>query len=191
MEGPKNYGDGHFENAGEVEEEFRSCCEDEEWQDTEECLAEFSSSEEEDIDDDDDEVSSNEEDDEFSLRMFFKGVSLSENGGLGSKASGIGVVMETSAGDSILQVQKKLDFYVMDLVAEHLALLDGLIEAQRNGVQRIVGFTDSEAVYHQVNNLGFNEVFVYHNGLSGYMTFALRIFISFISKLCLGHVLVL
>ena len=27
-------------------------------------------------------------------------------------------------------VQKKLDFYVVAVVAEHLALLDGLIEAQ-------------------------------------------------------------
>ncbi|ONK65791.1 uncharacterized protein A4U43_C06F1010 [Asparagus officinalis] len=142
----------------DVEEEFRSCCEDEEWQDTEECLAELLSSDEEveedaDDDDDDDGASSGESEDEdgVSLRVFFKGVSVSEGGGgLGAKASGIGVVMETSGGDSVFKVQKKLDFFVDVLVAEHLALLDGLIEAQRNGVQRIVALTDNEEVYHQI-----------------------------------------
>lgn len=135
METLSCFEDGIIDNS-DVEEEFRSCCtEDEEWQDTEESLAEGAM----------------EELDEFSLRMFFKGVSVSKASGLGSRVSGIGVVMERSSGVPILKVQKKLDFYVEELVAEHLALLDGLLVAQQNGVRKIYAFTDSESLYFQVS----------------------------------------
>ncbi|XP_074572002.1 E3 ubiquitin-protein ligase RSL1-like [Curcuma longa] len=126
--------DGLLDNP-DVEDEFRSCCtEEEEWQDTEESLAE----------------GSKDDLDEFSLRMFFKGVSTSDAQGKGSKASGIGVVMERSAGVSLIKVQKKLDFYVEDLVAEHLALMDGILAAIQNGTKKLYAFTDSEELYYQI-----------------------------------------
>ncbi|XP_042442657.1 ATP-dependent RNA helicase DEAH12, chloroplastic-like [Zingiber officinale] len=120
----------------DAEDEFRSCCteEEEEWQDTEESLAE----------------GSNDDLEEFSLRMFFKGVSTSDTQGKGSRAAGIGVVMERSAGISLIKVQKKLDFYVEDLVAEHLALMDGISAALRNGTRKLYAFTDSEELYSQI-----------------------------------------
>lgn len=134
MDTLNRFEDGPIDNS-DAEEEFRSCCtEDEEWQDTEESLAE----------------GAKEELDEFSLRMYFKGVSISKASGVGSRVSGIGVVMERSAGVPILKVQKKLDFYVEELVAEHLAFLDGLLVAQQNGVRKIYAFTDSESLYYQI-----------------------------------------
>ncbi|XP_072988107.1 E3 ubiquitin-protein ligase RSL1 [Typha latifolia] len=132
MESLADYEDGLFDNP-DVEEEFRSCCaEDEEWKDTEESLVE----------------GSKEDLDEFSLRMFFKGVSVSE--AKGPKISGIGVVMERSHGVPALQVQKKLDFYVEELVAEHLALMDGLLVALQNGIRKVYAFTSSEKLYFQI-----------------------------------------
>ncbi|KAG6482108.1 hypothetical protein ZIOFF_058737 [Zingiber officinale] len=126
--------DGLLDNP-DVEDEFRSCCtEEEEWQDTEESLAE----------------GSKDDLDEFSLRMFFKGLSTSDAQGKGSKASGIGVVMERSAGASLIKVQKKLDFYVENLVAEHLALMDGILAAIQNGTKKLYAFTDSEELYYQI-----------------------------------------
>lgn len=124
----------------ELEEEFQSCCgEDEEWQDSEESLDEGFV----------------EEIDEFSVRMFFKGVSVSKGEGLGAGVSGIGVVMERPVGGAALQVQKKLDFFVEHAVAEHLALMDGLVEALANGVQRVFAYTDSQQVYDQVKKQSF------------------------------------
>ncbi|KAH7654483.1 E3 ubiquitin ligase RBR family protein [Dioscorea alata] len=121
----------------ELEEEFQSCCgEDEEWQDSEESLDEGFV----------------EEIDEFSVRMFFKGVSVSKGEGLGAGVSGIGVVMERPVGGAAFQVQKKLDFFVEHAVAEHLALMDGLVEALANGVQRVFAYTDSQQVYDQIAN---------------------------------------
>ncbi|XP_072951136.1 E3 ubiquitin-protein ligase RSL1-like [Typha angustifolia] len=131
MENLDSFGDGLFDNS-DAEEEFQSCSAEDEWQEIEDSLA------------------SNNDLDEFSLRMFFKGVSPSESKGLGSKVSGIGVVMERSPGVPILQVQKKLDLCVEELVADHLALLDGLLVALDNGIKKIYAFTDSEKLYFQI-----------------------------------------
>lgn len=146
MEGVESYvEEGVFEQS-DAEEEFESCCEEEEWQDPQDSLVELLSSREEA----DDKPSDEEVTDEFSLRMFFKGVSVAEDGGSGSRASGIGVVMEKSPGVPVIQVQKKLDFFVEEAVVEHLALLNGLIEAQNNGIRRVFAFTDSKEVYQQI-----------------------------------------
>ncbi len=122
----------------EDEEDFRSCCEDEEgWKETEELVKE----------------ESKEDLDEFSVKMFFKGMSIPDVGDSGSGISGIGVVMERSANVPVIQVQKKLDFYVEESVAEYLALLDGLVEAAaaQNNIRRVYAFTDSELLYDQVS----------------------------------------
>ncbi|KAJ8484342.1 hypothetical protein OPV22_016827 [Ensete ventricosum] len=124
---------GLFDDS-DVEDEFQSCCTEDEWQDSEESLAE----------------GSKDDLDEFSLRMFFKGVSASEGYGKGSGVSGIGVVMERSPGVPLIQVQKKLDFHVDELVAEHLALMDGLLTALQNGARMLYAFTDSEDLYYQI-----------------------------------------
>ncbi|GLT54622.1 hypothetical protein SLA2020_278060 [Shorea laevis] len=86
----------------EDEEDFRSCCEDEEvWKETEESVKE----------------ESKDDLDEFSVKMFFKGISIADVGDSGSGISGIGVVMERSANLPVIQVQKKLDFHVEESVA--------------------------------------------------------------------------
>ncbi|WOK91689.1 E3 ubiquitin-protein ligase [Canna indica] len=134
MENMHNSEDGLFDNS-DAEDEFHSCCaEDDEWQDTEESLAE----------------GYKDVLDEFSLRMFFKGVSTMDAHDKESRVSGIGVVMERSPGAPLIQVQKKLDFHVGELVAEHLALMDGLLAALQNGVRKLYAFTDSEKVYYQI-----------------------------------------
>jgi len=116
------------------EDDFRSCCGDEEeWEDTEESFTAG--------------VAKGELD-ETSVRLFFKGVSSPE--AEGEKLSGIGVVMERSPGVPVLKVQKKLDFYVEELVADHLALMDGLLVALQNGIRKIFAFTNSEKLYFQV-----------------------------------------
>ncbi|KAK3137097.1 hypothetical protein QOZ80_5BG0447880 [Eleusine coracana subsp. coracana] len=115
-------------------DDFRSCCGDEEeWEDTEESFTAG--------------IGKGELD-ETSVRLFFKGVSSSE--AEGKKLSGIGVVMERSPGVPVLKVQKKLDFYVEELVAEHLALMDGLLVALQNGIRKIFAFTNSEKLYFQI-----------------------------------------
>jgi len=53
-----------------------------------------------------------------------------------------------------MQVQKKLDFYVDKTVAEHLALMDGVLAALELRVPRVQAFTDSDLVYDQVIYLG-------------------------------------
>uniref|UniRef100_A0A2N9G9E1 RBR-type E3 ubiquitin transferase n=1 Tax=Fagus sylvatica TaxID=28930 RepID=A0A2N9G9E1_FAGSY len=123
----------------EDEEDFRSCCEDEDvWKETEELVKE----------------ESKEDLDEFSVKMFFKGMSIPDVGDSGSGISGIGVVMERSANVPVIQVQKKLDFYVEESVAEYLALLDGLVEAAaaQNNIRRVYAFTDSELLYDQISH---------------------------------------
>lgn len=119
------------------DEDFRSCCEDEEeWKDTEESVKGGAKDLKEELD-------------EFSVKMFFKGTSIADSGyGL----SGIGVVMERSACAPAIQVQKKLDFYVDESVADYLALMDGLIEAMQNNIRRVFAFTDSEILYDQVTS---------------------------------------
>lgn len=145
MEGLESCCEGLFEHS-DVEDEFESCCEDEEWQDPQESLLEFSSFQQ----DVEDKLLLEEKTDEFSLRLFFKGISVADAGGSGSKVSGIGVIMEKLPGVPIIQVQKKLDFFVEEVVAEHLALLNGMIEAQRSGIRRVFAYTDSKEVYQQV-----------------------------------------
>eukprot|EP00262_Sarcandra_glabra_P000216 TRINITY_DN10297_c0_g2_i1.p1 TRINITY_DN10297_c0_g2~~TRINITY_DN10297_c0_g2_i1.p1 ORF type:complete len:509 (+),score=62.23 TRINITY_DN10297_c0_g2_i1:306-1832(+) len=135
MEDLNGFDEGVCRDFYEEEDEFRSCCaEEDEWKETDESVDERSK----------------ENLDEFSLKMYFKGVSIDRSGDSGSRVSGIGVVVEKSPRVSVLQVQKKLDFYVEESVAEHLALMDGLSEALRNDVRRIYAFTDSEIVYDQI-----------------------------------------
>lgn len=115
-----------FVDVENEEEEFCSCCAEEDgWKDT-------------------------EDEEEFSFKMFFKGVSIVQPGGSSSGFSGIGVVIEGQPGVSTIQVQKKLHFYVEESVAHYLALLDGLMEAQRTGACRILAFTDSQILYDQL-----------------------------------------
>ncbi|XP_057511221.1 E3 ubiquitin-protein ligase RSL1 [Actinidia eriantha] len=144
MEEQAIFGCGSSLNSGkevkleEDEEEFRSCCEDED--DLKE--REDSSSKE----------GSDNKLDEFSVNLFFKGVSITESGDSSAGLSGIGVVMERSANVSSIQVQKKLDFFVDEPVADYLALMDGLLEAVRNKITRVFAFTDSEILYNQIIN---------------------------------------
>ncbi|XP_022845885.1 probable E3 ubiquitin-protein ligase ARI9 [Olea europaea var. sylvestris] len=119
----------------EEEEDFRSCCGDEdEVEDTEEpTKADLK----DDLDD-------------YSVKMYFKGVSIAGPGDSGSRLSGIGVVMERSCNFSPIRVQKKLDFYVEESVADYLALLDGLSEAAENNIRRVFAFTESDILYYQI-----------------------------------------
>lgn len=138
MEEEAVFGHGAYVNfvREEDEEEFRSCCEDEEvWKDTEELQKE---EEKNDFD-------------EFSVKMFFKGMSIDGYGDSSSGVSGIGVFMERSSGFPVIKVQKKLDFYVEEPVAEYLALMDGLMEALQNNICHVYAFTDSELLYDQVS----------------------------------------
>lgn len=91
-----------------------------------------------------------DDDDGFLVRIFFKGVSFSSDGDLGSRASGIGVILRKPHGVPFLQVQKKLDFFVEELVAEHLALMDGLLVALKNDCRKVLAFTDSDKVYRLI-----------------------------------------
>ncbi|XP_078437838.1 RING/U-box superfamily protein [Wolffia australiana] len=124
--------DGGISDNCDGEEDFRSCCAEEDaWKESEELL------------------------DELSMKLFFKGVSICDAQDLG--VSGIGVVMERSRGLPPVQVQKRLDLYVEPLIADHLALLDGLLEAQRVGARRIFAFTDSEVLNRLVSGNGSTE----------------------------------
>ncbi|KAL7614505.1 hypothetical protein Lser_V15G06688 [Lactuca serriola] len=123
----------------EDEDEFRSCCADEEELDVEEITKQglkFCT---------DDEFL-----DEFSVRMFFKGVSISNHGNNGFNVSGIGVVMEGANKVPVIQVQKKLDFFVDESVADYLALMEGLLEATQNNIKTVFAFTDSTILFHQI-----------------------------------------
>ncbi|GFQ04819.1 protein ariadne-2 [Phtheirospermum japonicum] len=91
--------------------------------------------------------------DEHAVKMYFKGVSAAGPGDSpGSRISGVGVVMEKSGDDCPLRVQKRLDFYVDELVADYLALLDGLSVAIQNDIRRVYAFTDSESLHNQITN---------------------------------------
>lgn len=122
-----------FVKVEEDEDDFRSCCEDE------------------------DELKEKEEHvkvglDENLVKLYFKGVSIICPGDSGSKISGIGVVMERPGCSTPVQVQKKLDFYVDELVAEYLALLDALSVAIQHDSRPVFAFTDSEILHSQVRN---------------------------------------
>lgn len=119
----------------EEEEEFRSCCGDEVWKEREEIVKE-------------DLLQENL--DEFSVKMFFKGISIAA-GDSGSGFSGIGVVMERIENFPVIQVQKKLDFYVDESVADYLALMDGLTEALQHKISRVYAFTDSRLLHDHVS----------------------------------------
>ncbi|MBA0568807.1 hypothetical protein Golob_006275, partial [Gossypium lobatum] len=115
----------------EDEEDFRSYCEDEDvWKETEGVVK--------------------EEVNEFSVKMFFKGISLAEFGDSFFGFSGIGVVMEGSANSPVIQVQKKLDFYVDESVVDYLALMDGLTAAMQNKIRTVYAFADSPLLYDQI-----------------------------------------
>lgn len=135
------FGCGSSENSvvemklEEDEEDFRSCCEDvEDLKEREELAKECSKNNL----------------DAVSVNMFFKGVSIAEAGEGGAGLSGIGVVMDRSANVPSIQVQKKLDFFVDESVADYLALMDGLLEAAQNKITRVFAFTDSEVLFDQV-----------------------------------------
>ncbi|GLT59929.1 hypothetical protein SLA2020_327220 [Shorea laevis] len=135
--------DGSSVNLGgdvrleEEEDEFRSCCGDDEvLKETEELVKE----------------EANEDLDEFSVNMFFKGISIAEAGDSGSGLCGIGVVMERSKDVPVIQVQKKLDFYVDEPVAHYLALMDGLAGAIQNKIRCVHAFTDSQLLYDQITH---------------------------------------
>ncbi|KAK8921672.1 hypothetical protein KSP39_PZI020460 [Platanthera zijinensis] len=91
-----------------------------------------------------------EDDDGVLVRIFSKGVSFLADGDLGSRTSGIGVILEKPQGVPFLQVQKKLDFFVEELVAEHLALMDGLLVALKNDCRNVLAFTDSDKIYRMI-----------------------------------------
>ncbi|CAN1150872.1 E3 ubiquitin-protein ligase RSL1 [Linum perenne] len=114
------------------EEEFRSCCGD------------------------GDEIKEEEEPkedlDEFSVKIYFKGFSITEAGESGTGYSGIGVVMERKEDVSLVRVQKKLDFYVDSSVADYLALMEGLIEAVKNDISRVYAYTDCSLLYNQITH---------------------------------------
>jgi len=84
--------------------------------------------------------------------LYFKGVSEMRpwESKLGLSATAVGVVIKKPAGEILLEVQKKLGYYVDEIVAEHLALIEGLMAALEQGVDRIHAFTGSEVLYNQV-----------------------------------------
>ncbi|MBA0839585.1 hypothetical protein Goarm_005294, partial [Gossypium armourianum] len=123
----------------EDEEDFRSYCEDEDvWKETEGVVK--------------------EEVNEFSVKMFFKGISLAEFGDSFFGFSGIGVVMEGSANSPVIQVQKKLDFYVDESVVDYLALMDGLIAAMQNKIRTVYAFADSPLLYDQLAQVAIGVI---------------------------------
>jgi Reverse transcriptase-like len=145
MESLGDFGEDLFENSNSEFEEFRSC----------HAIDEYREEEEEIWEDTDDSFAhvSKELLDGSAVKLFFKGVSVCEEKEDGLKVAGIGVVMERGGGNgvTVIQVQKKMDFYVEELAAEHLALLDGILVALKNNVQKIYAFTDSEKLYFQAS----------------------------------------
>ncbi|KAL9259045.1 E3 ubiquitin-protein ligase RSL1-like protein [Drosera capensis] len=118
----------------EEEDEFRSCCgEDGGWKEKDEIVKAV-----DDIND------------ESVVRIYFKGVSLDGIREDCSGKTGIGVVIEQSGKLPAVFVQKKLDFYVKDSVADYLALLDGLAEAVKIRAGKVVAFTDSSSLCNQL-----------------------------------------
>lgn len=156
-------GDGLLVNiANEVkleedEEDFCSCCEDEE--ELEDSADETLEEEEDEVTKDEDEHEDEKESarescevdlDEHSVKLFFKGISIAGPGDSGCRVSGIGVVIERAESAPPIQIQKKLDFYVEEFVADYLALMDGLLEAVKNKIRKVYALTDSEILYEQI-----------------------------------------
>lgn len=149
----------------EDEEDFCSCCEDE--KELEDRADETSEEEEDEVTEDEDEEESAREScevdlDEHSVKLFFKGISIAGPGDSGCRVSGIGVVIERAESAPPIQIQKKLDFYVEEFVADYLALMDGLLEAVKNKIRKVYALTDSEILYEQVRRL-FSAKYVYLN----------------------------
>lgn len=132
------------------EDEFQSCCGDETA--LEEKEESSCSKDKNELEEKEELVEESIKDflDGFSVKMFFKGVSIDVPGDSG--LSGIGVFMERSAEFPAIQVQKKLDFCVEESVADYLALMDGLSEALQNDIRRVQAFTDSETLFNQVTS---------------------------------------
>lgn len=158
MEGETVHDDGLLVNEvklEEDEEDFCSCCEDEE--ELEDSWEATSEEEEDEVTEEDEKESAREscevDLDEHSIKLFFKGISVAGPGDSGCRISGIGVVMERAEGATPIQIQKKLDFYVEEFVADYLALMDGLLEAVKNKVRKVYALTDSEMLYQQVRHL--------------------------------------
>ncbi|KZV24319.1 zinc finger family protein [Dorcoceras hygrometricum] len=117
------------------EDEFRSCCEDEDELKDVEVNSKM---------DPEDNL------DELSVKMYFKGISVTNPGDSCSGVSGIGVVMHKSGDATPVRVQKKLDFYVEESIADYLALLDGLSVAMEKNILRVLALTDSQPMYDQI-----------------------------------------
>ncbi|XP_018478584.2 E3 ubiquitin-protein ligase RSL1 [Raphanus sativus] len=125
------------------EEDFRSCCGDEQvsLKESDDNTSKVAEEEEEKRD---------ELDYEFSVKLFFKGVSVTERGDSSSGCSGIGVVLERLGDFELIQVQKKLNIYAEELAVNYLALIDGLTVALQNNLRSVVAVTDSELLYNQI-----------------------------------------
>ncbi|OIV93316.1 hypothetical protein TanjilG_23088 [Lupinus angustifolius] len=119
----------------EEEDEFCSCCEDED-----------DVSKETQVEDLKDEL------DEFSVKLFFKGLSICMVEDSSPGFSGIGVFMERLSTPPVIRVQKKLDFYAEEPLVDYLALMDGLLEATQNKIRRVYAFTDSKLLHNQITS---------------------------------------
>lgn len=152
MEGETSFEPGnHIElKVEDDEDEFQSCVGDE--TELEEKAESSCCEDENELEDKEESVEESIKDflDELSVKMFFKGVSIAVPGDSG--LSGIGVFMERPAEFPVIQVQKKLDFYVEESVADYLALMDGLVEALHNDIKRVQAFTDSETLFNQITS---------------------------------------
>lgn len=162
----------------EDEEDFQSCCGDENELNEKKEL-----------------IKNNLDDD--SINIYFKGASFSEVGKCGAGLSGIGVVMERSVDTPLIQVQKKLDFFVDEPLADYLALMNGLLEAAQNKISYVFSFTDSELLYDQIINgekldnpliIALRQRILEHAG--GFKSFTLKLVpqINLQRPLCLAQV---
>ncbi|CAN0913105.1 E3 ubiquitin-protein ligase RSL1 [Linum grandiflorum] len=143
---PLNVSRGNNSRLEDDEEDFRSCCGDDDdddqiWKETGETAKE-------------EKPTTNDDLDEYSVKMFFKGVSITEAAGdsSGPGYSGIGVVMERKESVPLIQVQKNLDFYVESLVADYLALMEGLTVLIETNISDVYAFTDSSLLYKQITH---------------------------------------
>nr|GLL29053.1 uncharacterized protein LOC109165768 isoform X1 [Ipomoea trifida] len=139
------------EDDDEVEKDEESESENEEFKEQQESEKVCAEGEGDQVEDKESNIENSEIGlDEHSVKLYFKGVSISGPGDTGSGLSGIGVVIERSINSPPMEVQKKLDFFVEELAADYLALMDGLVEAAQNKIRRVYAITDSEILYNQV-----------------------------------------
>lgn len=141
-------------NLIEVNEDYEEAeVEQEEWNDA---VEEFHSIERvaatADQEDEFSEASCSFESEKGVYSLYFKGVSEMRpwESKLGLSATAIGFIIRKPEGEILLELQKKLGYYVEEIVAEHLALIEGLMAALEQGVARIHAFTGSELLYNQV-----------------------------------------